>query len=133
MSTDAEINDGGGAERPRRADAVVQTKVGESALTESAPGALKPDASALAEPTLPRADSADGLAHGSVTDAAVTDAAVEWCPCVNGPSSVRAAVGPQEWVPACLSDVSEGFEVEEELGVLVHSFLAHDAEDHVGL
>jgi len=75
LSTDAEINDGGGAERPRRADAVVQTKVGESALTESAPGALKPDASALAEPSLPRADSADGLAHGSVTDAAVTDAA----------------------------------------------------------
>jgi MFS family permease len=28
-----------------------------------------------AEPTLPRADSVDGLAHGSVTDSAVTDAA----------------------------------------------------------
>lgn len=36
-------------------------------------------------------------------------------------------------VPSCLADVREVFEVEEELAVLVHSFLAHDAEDHVWL
>src|SRR3954470_15736171 len=64
--------------------------------------------------------------------AAINDAAVEWCPCVNGPSPVWSAIGSEEWVPSCLSDIREVFEVKEELGVLVHSFLTHDAEDHVG-
>ena len=99
------MNGGGGAKGPRVADAGVETKVaetkigktrgvettlgesapgeittgelklGESALDDSAPGELMPGASALDEPALPRADSVDGLAHGSVTDSAVTDAA----------------------------------------------------------
>jgi MFS family permease len=94
------MNGGGGAERPRVADAAVQTKigktkgietkigkttlgeittgasnVGELTRGDSAPDELRPGTSALDEPALPRADSVDGLAHGSVTDAAVTDAA----------------------------------------------------------
>ena len=44
--------------------------------TQTDGGALPPDITTLTNsPTLPSADSADGLAHGSVTDSAVTDAA----------------------------------------------------------
>ncbi len=72
MSTDAEMN--GGSPEPVE-KTIGDAKIGEAKIGAAAPGALKPGASAIDEPSLPRADSADGLAHGSVTDAAVTDAA----------------------------------------------------------
>ncbi|MBZ5507322.1 MAG: MFS transporter [Acidobacteriia bacterium] len=85
MSTDAEINGGSAAEPPPVADANGQTKVEEAtdqakiaaAICEPKPGELKPVKSKpveikLDEPSLPRADAVDGLAHGAVTDAAET-------------------------------------------------------------
>ncbi|MCU1332199.1 MAG: transporter [Candidatus Angelobacter sp.] len=74
MSTDAEIN-GGSAEQPgvansksadQIAKAIGETKIGEFSLAE-ATAELTTD-----EPTVPRADAVDGLAHGAVTDAAET-------------------------------------------------------------
>jgi len=55
---------GGSTEPSPVADPIVERTIGESKI-----GKLNVD-----EQTLPRADALDGLAHGSVTDAAVTDA-----------------------------------------------------------
>ena len=94
MSTDAEIN--GGAEPLPVGDPVVERATGEPTRTELKPSKLnipesklpeskpveskpaesKPAESKIEEPALPHADSVDGLAHVSVTDATVTDAAV---------------------------------------------------------
>ncbi len=71
MSTDAEINGGRAAELPV-ADPIVQPTIGESKLGESNLGELTPGELKIDEPTLPRADAVDGLAHGAVTDAAET-------------------------------------------------------------
>ena len=56
MSTDAEINGGTRAPNP------VEEPIGEEKIGELTTG----------EPTVPRADAVDGLAHGAVTDAAET-------------------------------------------------------------
>jgi MFS family permease len=71
LSTDAEINGGRAAELPV-ADPIVQPTIGESKLGESNLGELTPGELKIDEPTLPRADAVDGLAHGAVTDAAET-------------------------------------------------------------
>jgi MFS family permease len=61
LSTDAEINGGSTVEPPPVGDATDKRNGGDAI------GAIKLD-----EPTLPRADAVDGLAHGAVTDAAET-------------------------------------------------------------
>ncbi|MBZ5493181.1 MAG: MFS transporter [Acidobacteriia bacterium] len=94
MSTNAEIN-GGSTARPPVANpignaTVCESKIGESPLCESTTGGTTTAESTItepigqvkvdeltaseltAEPTLPRADAVDGLAHGAVTDAAET-------------------------------------------------------------
>ncbi|MGZ4897136.1 MAG: MFS transporter, partial [Candidatus Angelobacter sp.] len=71
MSTDAEINVGS-AEPPPVADPVGEAKVGEKKIGETKVGDLAIGESRIEEPALPRADAADGLAHGAVTDAAET-------------------------------------------------------------
>jgi MFS family permease len=85
LSTDAEIN-GGSAEPPGiaksqsadpSAKAIGETKTGELTTGESTIGDLNVSDLAAAdltidEPTVPRADAVDGLAHGAVTDAAET-------------------------------------------------------------
>jgi len=70
LSTKAEINDGG-TERPPIADPLCQVPINETKLSELTVDELT--ASELTDaPTLPRADAVDGLAHGTVTDAAAT-------------------------------------------------------------
>ncbi|HEV7553098.1 MAG TPA: MFS transporter [Candidatus Angelobacter sp.] len=85
MSTDAEIS-GGSAEQPGVANslsadpiakAIGETKIGESEVEELTAGDLTLGEFTTAEltsdePTVPRADALDGLAHGAVTDAAET-------------------------------------------------------------
>ncbi|MGZ4901108.1 MAG: hypothetical protein ACXV8X_15725, partial [Candidatus Angelobacter sp.] len=71
LSTDAEINVGS-AEPPPVADPVGEAKVGEKKIGETKVGDLAIGESKIEEPALPRADAADGLAHGAVTDAAET-------------------------------------------------------------
>jgi len=66
LNTDAEIN-GGGAEQPAVAD-----PIGESTVWELTTSDLTASELTTVEPTLPRADAVDGLAHGGVTDAAET-------------------------------------------------------------
>ncbi|MGZ7098875.1 MAG: MFS transporter [Candidatus Angelobacter sp.] len=67
MSTDAEINAGSAEPLP-----VGEAKVGEKKIGETKVGDLAIGESRIEEPALPRADAADGLAHGAVTDAAET-------------------------------------------------------------
>ncbi|HEV7675682.1 MAG TPA: MFS transporter [Candidatus Angelobacter sp.] len=70
LSTDAEIN-GGNAEPPPVADQIGEATTGDLTAGEfslaEATAELTTD-----EPTVPRADAVDGLAHGAVTDAAET-------------------------------------------------------------
>ncbi|MGZ4867672.1 MAG: MFS transporter [Candidatus Angelobacter sp.] len=67
LSTDAEINAGSAEPLP-----VGEAKVGEKKIGETKVGDLAIGESRIEEPALPRADAADGLAHGAVTDAAET-------------------------------------------------------------
>src|ERR1051326_683961 len=89
LSTDTQIN-GGSTEQPPVGKSPIGNSThgnsthGNSAICNSTlgdpkPGELKVDQLTTSElttnaPTLPRADSVDGLAHGAVTDAVVTDA-----------------------------------------------------------
>jgi MFS family permease len=70
LSNNAEINGGSAAEHPV-ADATGESRFA-NATDEPTAGESSAVAVTLNEPTLPRADAVDGLAHGAITDAAET-------------------------------------------------------------
>jgi MFS family permease len=72
LSTDEEMNGGNAAEPPSVADPIGEARVNESTTNESTAGEVTIADLNVGEPTLPRADALDGLAHGAVTDAAET-------------------------------------------------------------
>ncbi|HEV7522634.1 MAG TPA: MFS transporter [Candidatus Angelobacter sp.] len=67
LSTDEEISGGGNAEPPPVVD-----QIGEATAGGLTPGEFTTAELTTDEPTVPRADALDGLAHGAVTDAAET-------------------------------------------------------------